>query len=60
VNCNWVNSIFGNVLSLRFQVKTSTLIGLFLFYVFTIWMNKRAVKKGVNPILGNIKAMQAQ
>jgi hypothetical protein len=60
VDYKWINSIAESLLPLNFLLKTGTLTGLALFYLFTIWMNKRAVKKGIKPILENIKTMQEQ
>jgi uncharacterized protein YoxC len=57
---NWVNSIAEHILPLSVNLKTVTIIGLALFYAFTIWINKRAAAKDIKPLLENIKTMQQQ
>jgi positive regulator of sigma E activity len=57
---NWTNSIAENLLPLTINFKIVTLIGLALFYVFTFWVNKRALTKNVKPLLESIKTMQQQ
>jgi len=55
---NWTNSVAEKVLPLTTNLKIVTLIGLALFYTFTIWVHKRAVTKEIKPLLENIKTMQ--
>lgn len=57
---NWSNKLAENFLPLTANAKIGTLIGLFFFYLFVIWINKRAARKGVMPILKNIDAIQQQ
>ncbi len=57
---NWTNQLAENVLPLTVNAKIFTLIGLTLFYLFIIWINKRAANKDVQPILKNIEVIQQQ
>ena len=41
----WSNRMSEKVLPLSPNIKIFTLVGLAIFYGFTIWINKRAVKK---------------
>jgi hypothetical protein len=60
VDYSWSNTIAESFLPLTINLKIITIIGLTLFYAFTIWINKRAVTVGVKPLLKNVKAMQQQ
>ena len=57
---NWTNSIAQEFLPLTTNAKIITLIGLAIFNLFIIWINKIAAKKGMQPILENIKIIQQQ
>lgn len=57
---NWTNRIAESLLPLTVNFKIVILVGLALFYAFTIWLNKRAVNKEVKPVLASIKIMQQQ
>ncbi len=57
---HWTNSLAENILPLTANAKTVTIIGLALFYAFTIWINKRAAAKDVKPILEKIKIIQTE
>ena len=57
---NWINSIAQEFLPLTTNAKIITIIGLAIFNLFVIWMNKKAVKNGIQPILENIKMVQLQ
>ena len=59
-NYNWINSIAQEFLPLTTNAKIITIIGLAIFNLFVIWMNKKAVKNGIQPILENIKMVQLQ
>jgi uncharacterized membrane protein len=41
-------------------MKAVTLIGLAFFYAFIIWINKRAVRKDLKPLLRNIETIQRE
>ena len=57
---NWINGIAQEFLPLTLNAKIITLIGLAVFNLFVIWINKKAVKNGIQPILENIKMVQEQ
>jgi hypothetical protein len=57
---NWTNLLAENLLPLTVIAKTGMLIGLAFFYLFGIWINKRAARKDVQPILKNIEVIQQQ
>jgi uncharacterized protein YoxC len=57
---NWTNSIAESLLPLTSNLKIITLIGLALFYVFTFWVNKKALNKDVRPVIKSIEKMQQQ
>ncbi|SDX73057.1 hypothetical protein [Flavobacterium degerlachei] len=57
---NWTNSVAESLLPLTSNFKIITLIGLALFYAFTIWINKRALNKDVKPTIESIEKMQQQ
>ncbi len=57
---NWTNSIAESFLPLTSNFKTVILAGLALFYIFTFWVNKRALNKDVNPIIKSIEKIQQQ
>jgi len=60
IDYNWTNSVAESLLPLTSNFKIITLIGLALFYVFTFWINKRALNKDVKPTLESIEKMQQQ
>lgn len=57
---NWGNQLVENLLPLTVNAKIVTLTGLAFFYLFVIWINKRAARKDVQPILKNIDVIQQQ
>lgn len=57
---NWKNLLTENLLPLTITAKIGVLIGLAFFYLFGVWINKRAAKKDVQPILKNIEDIQQQ
>jgi len=57
---NWSNQLAENLLPLTVNAKIVTLTGLAFFYLFVVWMNKRAARKDVQPILKNIDVIQRQ
>lgn len=57
---NWTNELANNILPLSINFKIIMLIGLALFYGFIVWLNKRAAKKDITPILKNIKNIQQE
>jgi len=57
---NWSNQLAESLLPLTVNAKTITLIGLAFFHLFIIWINKMAARKGVQPILKSIDAIQQQ
>jgi len=60
VDYNWTNQLAESMLPLTTQTKVFTLVGLCFFYVFIAWVNKRAVKKELQPLLKNISVIQEQ
>ena len=48
------------ILPISIKMKMVYITGSLLFNVFVIWINKRAVRKGINPIIKDIERMQAQ
>lgn len=58
VDYNWENQLAANVLPLTTTSKIVALVGLVFFYLFIAWINKRAAKKELQPILKNIDAIQ--
>jgi len=57
---NWSNQLAKNLLPLTVNAKIITLMGLAFFYLFVVWINKRAARKDVQPILKNIDVIQQQ
>ena len=57
---NWTNQLAENLLPLTVNAKIGTLTGLAFFYIFVLWINKRAAKKEIKPILKNIDVIQQQ
>ena len=57
---NWSNQLAENFLPLTGNAKIVTLTGLAFFYLFVVWINKRAARKDVQPILKNIEVIQQQ
>lgn len=57
---NWHNSIAESLLPITSNFKIITILGLALFYAFTFWINKRALKKDVKPVIESIEEMQLQ
>lgn len=60
VDYSWANSIAESLLPLTINSKIMTIMGLAVFYIFTIWIHKRAVSRDIKPLLHRIKAMQQQ
>lgn len=60
VDYTWTNSLAESFFPLTFNFKIIIIIGLAFFYSIIIWMNKRAAKKDIKPLLENIKTMQHQ
>lgn len=60
VDYNWENQLAVSVLPLTTTFKIVTLVGLVFFYLFIAWINKRAAKKELQPILKNIDAIEKQ
>lgn len=60
IDYNWTNSVAESVLPLTSNFKIITLIGLAIFYVFTFWVNKRALNKDVEPTIKSIEIIQKQ
>jgi len=58
VDYNWNNKLTDFFLPLTIHDKIGMLIGLSFFYLFVVWVNKRGARKGVQPILKNIEAIQ--
>lgn len=56
----WSNQLAENLLPLTGNAKIVTLTGLAFFYLFVVWINKRAARKDVQPILKNIEVIQQQ
>ena len=40
--------------------KIALIVGLAFFYAFVVWLNKRAVKKTLNPLIADIQRIQDQ
>lgn len=40
--------------------KITLIVGLAFFYAFVVWLNKRAVKKTLNPLIADIQRIQDQ
>lgn len=57
---NWKNQLAENLLPLTTNAKITTLIGLAFFYLFIAWLNKRAAKKELQPIIKNIETIEQQ
>ena len=57
---NWKNQLAESILPVTINTKISTLIGLAFFYFFIAWLNKRAAKNDLQPILKNIEIIQQQ
>ncbi len=54
VEYGW-SHIFAKVLPLSINMKIITLVGIASFNLFTIWINKRAVKKDIKPVIKEIE-----
>jgi len=57
---DWKNQLAENLLPLATNAKITTLIGLAFFYLFIAWINKRAAKKELQPIIKTIETIQQQ
>ena len=57
---DWVNKIAERVLPMSINLKIVTIIGLALFNAFIIWINQRAAKRDLKPILEKIKIVKDQ
>lgn len=60
IDYNWKNQLAENLLPLTINTKITTLIGLAFLYIFIAWLNKRAAKKELLPIIKNIETIQQQ
>ena len=60
IDYNWTNSIAESILPLTNSSNVLILIGLFFFYAFIIWINKRAVIKGIKPIIEKLELIKNQ
>ncbi|PIQ48154.1 MAG: hypothetical protein COW03_11465 [Cytophagales bacterium CG12_big_fil_rev_8_21_14_0_65_40_12] len=47
-------------LPLNMNEKIPLIIGLACFYTFIVWLNKKAVKKTINPLIAEIDRIQQQ
>ena len=56
----WKNQLAEILLPLTTNVKLTTIVGLAFFYFFIAWVNKRAVKIELQPILKSIETIQQQ
>ncbi len=54
----WENPIAEQLLPLSINAKIGSILGLFLFYSFIVWLNKKGAKKGIKPILENIETIE--
>jgi hypothetical protein len=57
---NWTNDVANLFLPISLNMKIFTLIGLAFFYAFIIWVNKRAVRKDLKPLLQDIETIQKE
>ncbi len=55
----WTGSLI-NHLPMAMNDKISLTIGLAVFNVFVVWLNKRAVRKTLNPLIADIERVQQQ
>lgn len=56
---NW-STWAANVLPVTTNDKITVIAFIALFNVFVVWLNKRAVKKSINPIIKEIENVQSQ
>lgn len=58
-NIEWSGNLI-NHLPMDLNSKIVLTIGLAVFNTFIVWLNKRAVKKTLNPLIADIERVQAQ
>ncbi len=57
---SWSNFLTDLLLPFSTMEKVGILVGLSFFYAFIVWMNKRAVKKEIDPLVAEIDKVQKQ
>ncbi|MEQ9404912.1 MAG: hypothetical protein RIM99_15075 [Cyclobacteriaceae bacterium] len=57
---NWSNAIVDQLLPMTLVEKWRTLGFVAVFYALIVWMNKRAVKKTLKPVISQIENVQQQ
>jgi len=57
---NWSNTIANQLLPLAITYKIAYLIFIAVLYAGILWLNKRAVKKGINPVIKEIENVLQQ
>jgi len=57
---NWTNRLAETLLPLTLSFKIGTLIGLTFFYIFIIYINKKAVQKDITPLLESTNSLLLQ
>tara|TARA_R110002050_G_scaffold266416_3_gene407847 strand:- start:3493 stop:4134 length:642 start_codon:yes stop_codon:yes gene_type:complete len=58
IDYQWDNPIAARLLPLSLNGKIVTLTGLFIFYLFIVWLNKKAARTDLKPILENIETIE--
>jgi hypothetical protein len=59
MNYNW-SPMIENFLPVETNDKLIILLFIALFNAFVVWLNKRAVRKSINPIIKDIETVQVQ
>ena len=57
---SWSNSIANQLLPLTITYKIAYLLFIAVLYAGILWLNKRAVKKGINPVIKDIERVLQQ
>jgi len=57
---SWSNTTANQLLPLTITYKIAYLIFIAVIYSGILWLNKRAVKKGINPVIKDIERVQQQ
>ncbi len=57
---DWINGIAEWILPMSVPMKLGTILFLAAFYVFIAWINYRASKKDIEPILENIQSVREE
>jgi Ca2+/Na+ antiporter len=57
---NWSNSIANQLLPLSMMSKIAYLLFVAVLYAGILWLNKRAVKKEINPVIKDIERVLEQ